>query len=85
MQTEGRDIGSAADELDEKLKSDPSTRSIRFDWVGQVALMKNTFSGLGLAIGLAIMVVFMIMASQFEITPAAIHHAIYYTGSVSWN
>ena len=66
MQTEGRDIGSAADELNEKLKSDPSTRSIRFDWVGQVALMKNTFSGLGLAIGLAIMVVFMIMASQFK-------------------
>lgn len=66
MQTEGRDIGSAADELNEKLKSDPSTRSIRFDWVGQVQLMKNTFSGLGLAIGLAIMVVFMIMASQFK-------------------
>jgi len=66
MQTEGRDIGSAAEELDEKLKSDPTTRSIKFDWVGQVALMKNTFSGLGLAIGLAIMVVFMIMASQFK-------------------
>jgi len=39
---------------------------VRFNWVGQVALMKNTFSGLGLAIGLAIMVVFMIMASQFK-------------------
>jgi multidrug efflux pump subunit AcrB len=66
MQTEGRDIGSAAEELDEKLRSDPSTQGIRFDWVGQVALMKNTFSGLGVAIGLAIMVVFMIMASQFK-------------------
>jgi multidrug efflux pump subunit AcrB len=66
MQTEGRDIGSAAEELSSKLKSDPTTRAIRFDWVGQVALMKNTFSGLGLAIGLAIMVVFMIMASQFK-------------------
>ncbi len=66
MQTEGRDIGSAAEELSEKLRNDPRTRNIRFDWVGQVALMKNTFSGLGLAIGLAIMVVFMIMASQFK-------------------
>jgi len=66
MQTEGRDIGSAAEELDEKLRSDSSTQGIRFDWVGQVALMKNTFSGLGVAIGLAIMVVFMIMASQFK-------------------
>jgi len=66
MQTEGRDIGSAAEELEAKLRSDPRTRGIRFDWVGQVALMHNTFSGLGLAIGLAIMVVFMIMASQFK-------------------
>jgi multidrug efflux pump subunit AcrB len=66
MQTEGRDIGSAAEELERKLKADPRTRNVRFDWVGQVALMRNTFSGLGLAIGLAIMVVFMIMASQFK-------------------
>jgi multidrug efflux pump subunit AcrB len=66
MQTEGRDIGSAAEELEARLKSDPRTKNLRFDWVGQVALMRNTFSGLGLAIGLAIMVVFMIMASQFK-------------------
>jgi multidrug efflux pump subunit AcrB len=66
MQTEGRDIGSAAEELEKKLKADPRTRNVRFDWVGQVALMKNTFAGLGLALGLAVMVVFMIMASQFK-------------------
>jgi multidrug efflux pump subunit AcrB len=66
MQTEGRDIGSAAEELEEKLKSDPRSRNIRFSWVGQVELMRRTFSGLGLAIGLAIMVVFMIMAAQFK-------------------
>ncbi len=66
MQTEGRDIGSAAEELESKLKTDPRTSGLRFDWVGQVALMRNTFSGLGLAIGLAVMVVFMIMASQFK-------------------
>jgi multidrug efflux pump subunit AcrB len=34
--------------------------------VGQVALMHDTFSGLGVALGLAVMVVFMIMASQFK-------------------
>jgi multidrug efflux pump subunit AcrB len=66
MQTEGRDIGSVAEELTAKLRADPRTQGIRFDWVGQVALMRTTFSGLGLAIGLAIMVVFMIMASQFK-------------------
>jgi len=66
MQTEGRDIGSAAAELEEKLRADPRTRGVRFEWVGQVSLMRTTFSGLGVAIGLAIMVVFMIMASQFK-------------------
>ena len=66
MQTEGRDIGSAAKELEEKLHADPRTRAIDFSFVGQVDLMRTTFSGLGLALGLAIMVVFMIMASQFK-------------------
>ena len=66
MQTEGRDIGSAAEELEQKLRADPRTREVKFSFVGQVDLMRTTFSGLGLAIGLAIMVVFMIMASQFK-------------------
>ena len=66
MQTEGRDIGTAAAELERKLKADPRTRNITFSYVGQVQLMRDTFSGLGVAIGLAVMVVFMIMASQFK-------------------
>ncbi len=66
MQTEGRDIGSAATELERRLHSDPRTRNLRWNFVGQVDLMRTTFSGLGVAIGLAIMVVFMIMASQFK-------------------
>ena len=35
-------------------------------WTAADALMRTTFSGLGLAIALAVMVVFMIMASQFK-------------------
>ena len=66
MQTEGRDIGGAARELEERLRTDPRTRDIQFQFVGQVDLMRTTFSGLGLAMGLAIMVVFMIMAAQFK-------------------
>ena len=66
MQTEGRDIGSAAAELEKRLSADPRTRGIDFSFVGQVDLMRTTFSGLGLAVALAIMVVFMIMASQFK-------------------
>jgi multidrug efflux pump subunit AcrB len=66
MMTERRDIGSAAAELERKLAADPRTRDVRIHFVGQVDLMRTTFGGLGLAIGLAIMVVFMVMASQFK-------------------
>ncbi len=66
MQTEGRDIGTAASDLERALRSDPRTRGLKFDFVGQVQLMRTTFSGLGVALGLAVMVVFMIMASQFK-------------------
>jgi multidrug efflux pump subunit AcrB len=66
MQTEGRDIGSAAAELERRLREDPRTAGLKVDFVGQVALIRTTFNGLGLGIGLAVMVVFMIMASQFK-------------------
>jgi multidrug efflux pump subunit AcrB len=66
MQTEGRDLGSAADDLERALRADPRTSHIDAQFVGQVALMRTTFGGLGLALGLAVMVVFMIMASQFK-------------------
>ena len=66
MQTEGRDIGSVANDLEKALAADPRTRDVKFSFVGQVQLMRTTFSGLGLALGLAVMVVFMIMAAQFK-------------------
>lgn len=66
MQVEGRDLGSTAADLEAALKRDPRTAGVKVDFVGQVELMRTTFSGLGLAIGLAVMVVFMIMASQFK-------------------
>jgi multidrug efflux pump subunit AcrB len=66
MQTEHRDLGSTARELEQKLRADPRTAALDFSFVGQVDLMRTTFSGLGVALGLAVMVVFMIMASQFR-------------------
>ncbi|MBS2024548.1 MAG: efflux RND transporter permease subunit [Deltaproteobacteria bacterium] len=66
MQTEGRDVGTTAAELEDKLRSDPRTAGLKFDLVGQVQLMRTTFSGLGVAIALAVMLVFMIMTSQFR-------------------
>jgi multidrug efflux pump subunit AcrB len=66
MQVERRDLGSAAADLERALKADPRTSHVHYDFVGQVQLMRQTFSGLGLALWLAVMVVFMIMASQFK-------------------
>jgi multidrug efflux pump subunit AcrB len=66
MQTEGRDLGSAAKELEAALARDPRTGSLKYRFVGQVDLMRTTFGGLGLALGLAVMVVFMLMATQFK-------------------
>ncbi|MCL2776652.1 MAG: efflux RND transporter permease subunit [Polyangiaceae bacterium] len=66
MQAERRDIGSISEDLERAVLNDSRTHGIRFNFVGQVELMRTTFSGLGLALGLAVMVVFMIMASQFK-------------------
>jgi multidrug efflux pump subunit AcrB len=66
MQVEGRDVGTAAADLETRLSQDPRTAKLDVRFVGQVDLMRTTFSGLGLAIALAVMVVFMITASQFH-------------------
>jgi multidrug efflux pump subunit AcrB len=63
---EGRDIGSVAKDIEDAVAKNPRTAHVKIDFVGQVALMRTTFSGLGLALGLAVMVVFMVMASQFR-------------------
>ncbi len=66
MQAEGRDIGSVAADLDKAFAANAKTSGVKYHFAGQVELMRTTFSGLGLALGLAVMVVFMIMASQFK-------------------
>ncbi|RYE86881.1 MAG: efflux RND transporter permease subunit, partial [Myxococcales bacterium] len=66
MQTERRDVGSAAAELEQRLRDDPRTRGLSTHFVGQVDLMRTTFGGLGVAVALALALVFMIMAIQFR-------------------
>ncbi|HEX7667863.1 MAG TPA: efflux RND transporter permease subunit, partial [Polyangiaceae bacterium] len=66
MIPEGRDLGRTAADLEKALQKDPRTSNVRWTFAGQIELMRTTFSGLGLALGLAVMVVFMIMASQFK-------------------
>jgi multidrug efflux pump subunit AcrB len=65
-QVEGRDIGSTATAIEDALAADPRTAHVHASFIGQVGLMRTTFGGLGVALGLAVMVVFMIMASQFK-------------------
>jgi CzcA family heavy metal efflux pump len=65
-QVEGRDLGTVAADLERALRQDSRTADVRFSFVGQVDLMRTTFSGLGIALALAVMVVYMIMASQFR-------------------
>ncbi len=65
-QVEHRDLGSVASDLERALSRDHRTSDVRFEFVGQVDLMRTTFSGLGVALTLAVMVVYMIMASQFK-------------------
>jgi multidrug efflux pump subunit AcrB len=65
-QVEGRDLGTVARDIESALQTDPRTAHVKSDFVGQVGLMRKTFAGLGVALGLAVMVVFMIMASQFR-------------------
>jgi multidrug efflux pump subunit AcrB len=65
-QVEGRDLGSASADIAKALASDPRTAHVHYQFVGQVGLMQTTFGGLGVALALAVMVVFMIMASQFR-------------------
>ncbi|MBX7101995.1 MAG: efflux RND transporter permease subunit [Myxococcaceae bacterium] len=66
FQTEGRDLGTTAADLEARLREASTTRGLSWRFVGQVDLMRRTFSGLGVAVGLAVMVVFMVMATQFK-------------------
>jgi CzcA family heavy metal efflux pump len=66
MQTERRDVGSASSMLEEALEKSPKTAHIKRGFVGQTDLMRTTFSGLGLALAMAVMVVYMLMAAQFR-------------------
>lgn len=66
MATQGRDVGSASDDLAKALAKDPQTRDLKWGWVGEMDLMKTTFAGLGPALLLAVVVIFMIMTVQFK-------------------
>ncbi len=61
-----RDLGSVADEIQQKLNGIQKPPGFEIAISGNVEQQKKTFSALILAFGLAILLVYMVMASQFQ-------------------
>lgn len=62
----GRDLGSVADEIRQKLNEIEIPPGFTVQLSGNVEQQSKTFSSLFLAFGLAIVLVYMVMASQFQ-------------------
>lgn len=62
----GRDLGSVAGEINEKLKTIAIPSGFQVQMSGNVQQQGKTFGALGLAMILAIIMVYMVMASQFQ-------------------
>ncbi len=63
---EGRDLGSVAEEIKQKIAEIEIPPGFDVSVSGNVEQQNKTFSSLFLALGLAIILVYMIMASQFQ-------------------
>lgn len=63
---EGRDLGSIAEEIKAKLAELEKPPGFEIQLSGNVEQQSKTFSSLFLAFGLAIVLVYMVMASQFQ-------------------
>ncbi len=62
----GRDIGSVMAEIQDMLADYPLPEGYYFNFEGEQRLMQDAFDSLYLALGLAVVLVYMIMAAQFE-------------------
>lgn len=62
----GRDLGSVAEDIQSKLSELEKPAGFEIMMSGNIEQQKKTFSSLFLAFGLAILLVYMVMASQFQ-------------------
>lgn len=62
----GRDLGSVVADIEDKLEEYPMPDGYSYDFTGEQEQLAEAFSGLILALGLSIIIVYMILASQFE-------------------
>jgi HAE1 family hydrophobic/amphiphilic exporter-1 len=65
-QVQGRDLGSVSKEVEAKIKGINLPNGYFIEFGGQNVEMMEAFSDLGLALILAVILVYMIMAAQFE-------------------
>ncbi|MCG1024866.1 efflux RND transporter permease subunit [Dehalobacter sp.] len=65
-QISGRDVGSVSKDIQTALAGYPMPNNYSFEMGGQQQEMIEAFSDLFLALGLAVILVYMVMASQFE-------------------
>ncbi len=61
---QGKALGDAVKEIDEKAAT--LTENVKGSWTGMADIMKDSFEQLGLALFLAIVMVYLILAAQFE-------------------
>ncbi len=66
LQIEGRDIGRTVDDVQEVISDMEIPSGYTVDYGGTYEMMMDSFEGLGLALILAVLLVYMVMAAQFE-------------------
>ncbi|UMZ74628.1 efflux RND transporter permease subunit [Natranaerofaba carboxydovora] len=66
VQIEGRDLGSVVDDIQEELSDYELPVGYTVEYGGAYSDMMDAFTGLFFALGLAVILVYMVMASQFE-------------------
>ncbi|PXV68660.1 efflux RND transporter permease subunit [Halanaerobium congolense] len=62
----GVDLGTVMEQIQSRLSELELPDGYRFSYEGEFADMQESFSSLGMAFGLAIILIYMVMASQFE-------------------
>ncbi len=62
----GRDLGSVSEEIQQKINQVKAPSGFEIQMSGNIEQQNKTFSALMLAFGLAIILVYMVMASQFQ-------------------
>lgn len=62
----GRSLGDVTNDLQARLDELPKKPGYTFRFAGEVERMQETFQNLGIALGLAVIFIYLVLASQFE-------------------